>query len=321
MQEWAYANGRFCAIEEATVSINDRGLLFGDSIYEVIPAYGGVPFQEEAHLARLGRSLREVGIPLDLEKVSVRALIAEGLARCGFPRALIYIQVTRGAAPRSHLPPKDLKPTLIITFRATPQVSPEVYEKGISIMTMPEFRWGRCFIKANTLLPNILTKMEARRLGYYDAIFVTEEGWVREATSANVIAVFGDQLVSPIRDQSILHGTTLLSVTQLAPDLGLTCVERPMHVEELFDRGERAAADGPARGDRQTCADGRAWIHELAKADELMITNASEEIVPVVKVDDHPIGRGVVGPRVRRLHAAFREWTARLADRRASHAA
>jgi len=271
VEELAYLNGTFCPLDEAKISINDRGLLFADSVYEVLPAYNGKPFRIKEHFERLRRSLKAVRLDVDPQAMQFEAVIMEGLKRCGFDRALVYLQITRGVARRSHLPAEGLKPTIIMTFRQMATLSPEVRTQGITVCTTPEIRWANCFIKATTLLPNVLTKMQAREMGFDDAIFVTADGEVREATAANVVAVCDGRLYYPSCDHSILHGVTLMVITQCAEKLDIAIEEAPLS------------------------------IARLRNCDELFLTNVSEEVVPVTRLDSEPIGDGRVGPITRKL--------------------
>ncbi|GIK17418.1 MAG: D-alanine aminotransferase [Planctomycetota bacterium] len=279
MQEVAYVNGVFCPMDQAKVSINDRGFQYGDSIYEVIAAYAGRPFQLEAHLDRLRASLEALSIPLDLSTLKIESVIREGLRRCGFEEAMAYIQISRGEAPRSHIPPADIKPTIVMTFRALPPVPAALRKHGASIMTAPEIRWAKCYIKATTLLPNVLTRMQARAAGFHDAIFVADGGDVREGTSSNVALVRGGRLLFPCRDQSILHGVTLLTVTECAAHLDIPWDERPVNVRELLT------------------------------ADEVFLTSTTEEVLPVTRIDGNPIGDGDVGPITRRMMETYADLT------------
>ncbi|MCC7292785.1 MAG: D-amino acid aminotransferase [Phycisphaerales bacterium] len=277
MQEIAYVNGVFCPMEQATVSINDRGFQYGDSVYEVIAAYGGRPFRMADHLHRLGTSLSALRIELDLTTLKIESLVREGLTRCGFDEAMAYIQITRGVAPRTHIAPPGIKPTVVMTFRPLPQVSAPAKEHGVALMTAAEIRWAMCYVKATTLLPNVLTRMDARAGGFHDAIFVAPDGDVREGTSSNVVMVRGGRLVFPCRDASILHGVTLLTVTQCAEHLGIACEERPVHIDEL-----RAA-------------------------DEMFLTSTTEEVLPVTSLDGRPIADGQVGAITRRMMATYHD--------------
>ena len=180
MEELAYVNGVFGPIAEAKVSIEDRGYQFGDGVYEVVVAYDGALFLLEPHLERLHHSLEKIGINYDFDANPLEPVIEEGLRRCGISNCMIYIQVTRGVAPRDHSIPQGMTPTVVMTFKPMPVVSEKLRRDGAAIMTTRETRWANCYIKAITLLPNVLAKTDAVREGYHDALFVTDEGEVRE---------------------------------------------------------------------------------------------------------------------------------------------
>lgn len=277
MKELAYLNGVFGPISDAKVSIEDRGFQFGDGVYEVIAVYNGVPFRLREHLKRLANSLAQVRIDFDLAKRPIEPIILDGLARSGVTdEALVYIQITRGAAPRAHAFPQSISPTVVMTFKPLPQVLAGVRERGIRAMTAPDIRWDRCFIKAITLLPNILAKNEALDRGYDDAIFVTDRGEVRECTSANIFIIRDGALYTPPRNESILHGVTLGFLLECAEAMNLKVHERPFNLDTMFH------------------------------ADELFQSSTMMEVLGIVSVDDQPIGDGRVGPITRRLFEEFR---------------
>jgi len=268
----AWLNGEFCPIHEAKVSIEDRGFQFGDGIYEVIRVYDGRPFLLERHLERLCRSVAAIGLEVNVEELGLARVIDEGVQRSGMAEAVVYIQITRGAAPRIHDIPRGLPPTVVVTFRPAPVVPAELRERGVSVMTTREIRWANCYIKAITLLPNILVRTEARRRGYYEAVFVTDQGEVRETTAANIFAVRQGRLRMPPRTQAVLHGITQSLVLDCAARVDVPVEERAFHLDFL-----RAA-------------------------DEAFISSTTLEVLGVTRIDDQPVGDGTVGPITRRLH-------------------
>ena len=296
MEALAYVNGTFCPITEAKVSIQDRGFQFGDSIYEVVATYDGRPFLIDAHMQRMARSAAHIGLAYDFDEHPLEQIIAEGLRRCGIADAVVYIQLTRGVAPRSHaVPDPPVAPTVVMTFTPRPIVSAEDRERGVSVMTVRDDRWARCFIKAVTLLPNVLAKTEAVRQGCYDAIFVSADGEVREATSANVFVVRDGRIAMPPRDESVLHGITQGFIMQCAAAIDVSIEERVVRLEDL-----------------QT-------------ADEMFLSNTMVEVLPITRIDDHPVGDPrvddpLLGPVTRRIYEEFlrraREPIAQPAPRR-----
>lgn len=275
MQELAYVNGTFGPIETATVPIEDRGYQFGDGVYEVVVAYGGRPFLLEAHMQRLRSSTAGIGLSYDFDGQPLEPVITEGLRRCGLADAIIYLQLTRGVAPRSHVIPKNIAPTVVMTFKPLPLVPEQLRRLGAKVITVPDTRWAHCYIKAITLLPNVLAKNEALRRGYDDAVFVTETGEVRECTSSNVFIARRDVLTFPPRTEAVLHGVTQGFLLDCATGLGLSVKEEP------FD------------------------VAALQAADEVFMSGTTVEVLGITSVNDTPVADGRVGPITRRLYDEF----------------
>jgi len=272
MPELAYVNGQFMPLAQATVPVEDRGFQFADSVYEVLRTYGGQPFALDEHLARLRRSL--AAIALDYPTEGLRGIIAEAVRRAAFPEAVIYLQITRGVAPRHRAIPAQVRPTLVLTVRALVP-HPEWQEHGIRVITVPDNRWGRCDIKSVGLLANVLAHQAARNAGAHDAIFVEADGTVNESTAGNVFIVRAGQLLTPPKSHRILAGITR----------------------------DKFLAITPVTETRITAAD-------LLGADEVFLTATTVEVVPVVMVNGKPIGSGTPGPVTRRslelFHKNFR---------------
>lgn len=275
MQELAYVNDAFCPLDQARVSIEDRGFLFADGVYEVIISYGGKPFRLPEHLERLRRSLELVSIAFDVEAAGVADIVQEGIRKSGWDRTQVYMQVTRGVAPREHPFPKDAKPTFVAFFRQPRKISPDKREKGIRLIAAPDFRWDRCYIKSIALLPNVLAKQGAIDAGADDAVFVTPDCLVHEATAANVFMIKDGRGRTPDKNQRILHGITRQSVLECAQALNIPIDETPVRMDEL------------------------------QAADEVFITSTTVEILGVVELDGRPIGNGNVGPLTRAIHEQF----------------
>ena len=272
-----YLNGAYLPKEEAFVSVDDRGFLFGDGVYEVTPVYRGVPFRLGRHLDRMRFGLGELGIRYGLEEVEEvhhRLVRLNGLE--GEEAAIVYYQVTRGAAPRSHLFPDPPVPPTVYAYAAPYRRRPGAeWKSGYAAVTAPDRRWARVDVKAVTLLPNVLALQAASEAGAGDVILV-REGVAVEGAHSNLFAVFGGVVTThPLH--RILAGITRECVLELCGALGLAKAERPIQVEELF------------------------------RADEIFFTGTTSEVRPVVKVDGRPVGTGAVGPVTRRLYAAFLE--------------
>jgi D-alanine transaminase len=275
MSEIAYVNGVFGPLADAKVSIEDRGFQFADGIYEVVVAPSGRPFRLDDHITRFRRSAEGIGLAVDFTALNLPAVIAEGIQRSGFKDALVYIQITRGAAARDHVFPEKIKPTVVATFKAKPVIAPAVRERGVTLMTTRDIRWERCYIKSVALLANVLMKNEARRLGCHDAIIVSDEGIVRETTCANVFFVKAGRLVTSPASDHILHGVTRAYLLECAASLKIPVDERDFTVPEMLS------------------------------ADEVFITSTTQDVLPASIIDGHTIGAGRCGPISEKLNACF----------------
>jgi D-alanine transaminase len=273
-----YLNGGYLPRHEARVSVEDRGFLFGDGIYEVTRALGGRLFEAEAHWRRLEWGLGQVGLPLPegLDGEALRRICERLLRENGHARgdATVYLQVTRGAAPRTHaFPPPGTPPTVYVTTDAF-QVPWAQRLHGVKAITHVDLRWARCDIKSLNLLPNVLAKQRAREAGAWEAVLV-REGVVTEGSSTSVFAVVGGELWTHPADHHILHGVTREVLLSLARGLGLRVHEVPVRVEERHR-----------------------W-------EELLLTGTTTDVQPVVSLDGVPVGEGRPGPVCRALQAAL----------------
>jgi len=273
--EIAYVNGEFLPLERATVRVEDRGFQFADGIYEVVRTYGGKPFATDAHLARLFRSLEAIEIKASLTAGQLTSIIEEGVQRAGFAEAVVYLQITRGCAPRHRGMPKDAKPTIVMTVRELPAHAAKLPATGIAVITLPEFRWARCDIKSIALLPSVLAYQAARKAGASDAIFVQEDDTVNEATAGNVFLVSGGRLRTPPKSTHILAGVTRDKLLEATRAAGIEPVE-----------GRIAKAD-------------------LYTAEEIFLTSTTSEVTPVVTVDGKQIGTGKPGPVSAKIYEQF----------------
>ena len=277
MPELAWLNGVFMPVADAKVSIDDRGFQFADSVYEVIVAYDGKPFLMEEHLSRLSRSLSLCDMPVDLDALGLERLIMEGLERSGFAATVVYVQITRGVQERNHAFRDGLTPTVLLTFREKHPVNPDWYRDGVSVMSAADHRWAMCEIKATALLANILAKNRAIRAGFHDAVLVTAEGIVRECTASNIFAIHEGKLITPVADESILHGITRGYILRCAATANVSTDERSMTVAEL-------------------CG-----------SDEVFISSTTVDILPVTRIDQSAVGDGSVGAVTRSLMVAYRQ--------------
>jgi D-alanine transaminase len=273
--EIAYVNGEFLPLERATVRVEDRGFQFADGVYEVVRTYGGKPFATNAHLARLFRSLEAIELKVSLTTEQLRSIIEEGVERSGFAEAVVYLQITRGCAPRHRGIPKDAKPTIVMTVRELPARATKMPANGIAVITLPEFRWARCDVKSIALLPSVLAYQAAKKAGASDAIFVQEDGTVNEATAGNVFLVRQGRLRTPPKSTHILAGVTRDKLLEAARAAGIETIEERITRSDLY------------------------------AAEEIFLTSTTSEVAPVVTVDGKQIGTGKPGPVSARIYEQF----------------
>ncbi len=277
-----YLNGSFLPLKDARISPLDRGFLFADSVYEVLPAFGGRMYRFTEHFDRLIRSLREVAIPSPHTHSEWLQLLEELIARNQGADMYIYVQVTRGAEyGRNHAFPASSTPTVFAMASPLPVLTPALRERGLSAITVEDFRWRRCDIKATTLLANVLMKQRASEAGAQEAIIVAN-GEVLEGSSTSVLIVSGEVLISPPDASTRLPGTTRDAALELARQL-MPIEIRPISVAEMFD------------------------------ATEVWIAAATRDVLPVTAIDGKAIGAGRPGAHWERMRQAFIDYRARLA--------
>ena len=276
--ETVYLNGQFLPKDEAMISPEDRGFLLGDSIYEVIRWYGGYFFDLSGHAARLRRSLHETRIVWDddskFEEIAEELIQQNGL---GTECAIVYFQVTRGVAPRTHaFPETPVKPT-VYGFSRRQSINTLIAEKGVGIWLTPDPRWNRCDIKTTALIANILPYQEAHDRGYAEVCFV-RNGFVTEGAHSNIFFVRDDKLFTHPENNDILSGITRKNIISVAATNGIPVIE------------EAVAAD------------------MIPYMNEAFISNTTGEIVPVTGISEQVIGEGAPGSLTRRLQMLLREF-------------
>ncbi|MDK2985399.1 MAG: D-alanine transaminase [Clostridia bacterium] len=269
-----YFNGKFSKFSEAMTNIEDRGYQFGDGIYEVIRSYGGVPFKLREHLERLERSAEGIRMYLPWSIEGLEKICMEVLNRSKLSDADIYIQVTRGTAPRNHTYSEDIKPNLIIGAKKAKDLS-EKREHGVKIILAPDVRWKKCWIKSTNLLPNIMAKQQAKEVGAFEAVQYEEDGTVTEGGSSNVFAVFNGTIVTPSLKHNILPGITRAVIIEKAAKEGITLEEGALNVEQLQE------------------------------ADEIFLTSTTMEVMPVVRIEEKVVGEGKPGEIARKMQEAL----------------
>jgi D-alanine transaminase len=277
MSRVAYVNGRYLPQREAAVNVEDRGYQFGDGVYEVVHVYDGRFIDEDRHLARLERSLKEIRLTQPMSLTSLRRVLREVVARNRVREGLVYIQVTRGVSRRDHpFPTKPVPPAIVVTTRRLPPFPKDVGRWQAAAITTPDLRWARCDIKSVGLLPNVLARQAAREQGAYEAILVNAEGMVTEGAATSVwIVDRNGTLRTRHLDHVILPGCTRGSLIALMQEAGIAFEERGFSAEEL-----RAAR-------------------------ETFVTSATSYVRPIVRLDGKPVGDGEVGPVARRLFELF----------------
>ena len=281
MNELVFINGEYTPMAQATVSVLDRGFLFGDAVYEVVRCYKRRPFALQEHLDRLERSLEGVLLEIPYPRRDFEEICHTLLQRSQLEQSTIYFEISRGVAPRKHAFPEDAKPT-VVAF-PVPYVPPpaEVIEKGGRAITLPDNRWGRCDLKTVCLLPNILARETAKRQGVAEAIFLGPDQVVYEGTGSNVFYVKENVLYTHPLHPKILPGITRGVALRLAPPLGLDVCETPR------------------------------TLNDFLQADEVFITGSSREFQSVTWIDNKPIAGGRPGPWTQKLYQAFLDYAAR----------
>jgi D-alanine transaminase len=273
-----YVNGRYLPHGEASVHVEDRGFQLGDSIYEVCNISGGALIDEEPHLDRMKRSLDEIGMPMPMDRQSLKLVMREVVRRNRVRHGFIYMQVTRGTARRDHAAPEPpLRPNLVVSARnvATAALEKKLAE-GVKAITRPDERWARRDIKTTQLLPNVLARTQARKAGALEAWLVDGEGFVTEGAVANAWIVDATgHVVTRALSNDVLPGVTRKMVLEAAAEAGLEVVQRKFTVAEAL------------------------------AAREAFITSSTSTAIAVVEIDGKPVGDGCPGPLTRRIHNLY----------------
>jgi D-alanine transaminase len=276
MARLAYVNGRFLPHAQAQVHIEDRGYQFADGVYEVVPVVNGRLVDEELHLDRLDRSLKELRIAWPMARDTLRLVSHELIRRNALFNGIVYLQVTRGVAPRDHKFPKNAKPALVMTTKHLKRASAVVLGQGLKVVTVPDIRWQRRDIKSISLLPNCLAKQQAAEAGATEAWMVEDGGLVTEGSSTNAWIVTGEgKVVTRKANHEILNGITRQVLLKVMAEEGLVLDERPFSVEEAY------------------------------KAREAFLTSSSNFVMPVTEIDGRPVGNGHPGLITQRLRRSY----------------
>ncbi len=272
-----YLNGSFLPAQQAQVSVFDRGFLLGDGVYEVIPVYKGKCFQLTGHLARLQASLDGVRMKNPHTESEWENLIAKLVELNGDGDQSLYLQVTRGVAPRDHVFPEEVSPTSF-AMSSPLQVVPEKYKtEGAAAITLPDIRWQNCNIKAITLLPNSLLKQQALEAGALEALLI-RDGYLTEGAASNAYAVIDGIIYTAPKDEKVLPGITRDVVIEIAK-----------------------ANDMPLREQAVT-------LSQLKQADEIWVSSSTKEVVPITVLDGEPVGDGIPGSMWQKMNALYQKY-------------
>ncbi|MBW8714966.1 MAG: D-amino acid aminotransferase [Variovorax paradoxus] len=271
-----YLDGEYTALKDARISVLDRGFIFGDGVYEVVPVYGGQPFCFEEHMARLDRSLAELQIANPLTLAQWRGIVMRLVEPGGDAPQAVYFQITRGVAPRDHAMTRGVHPTVFVMVNPLPPVADAVRAKGVACVSAADFRWQKAHIKSTSLLGAVLARQISVEAGAAETIMFRGE-WLSEASSSNVWIVKDGGLVGPPKDNLVLTGIRYGLLERLCAECGIPFALRRISRDEVFG------------------------------ADELLLSSASKEVLPVVTLDGQAIGNGRPGPIYQALYAAYQQ--------------
>ena len=276
-----YLNGEYVPESEARISVLDRGFLFADGVYEVIPVYGGCLLREDEHLQRLARSLEQVRLSNPLSLSQWKAVFAELLRLNPGSERGIYLQVTRGVARRDHAFPKAAEPTVLVMVNPMTLPDVDLLKTGVAAVTLSDDRWSRCDIKSISLLPNVLARQQAVEQGAAEAILI-RQGLAVEGAASNLFVVADGVIVTPPKDRHLLPGITRDLVIELAQQQGYPVMESVIPEDQL------------------------------KVAQEIWVTSSTREILPVTRLNGAPVGDGKPGPVWQQMHAHYQHFKKEL---------
>ncbi len=277
-----YLNGEFTLLPDAKISVMDRGFIFGDGVYEVVPVYGGQPFRFAEHMARLERSLAELRLPSPLTAEQWRGVISNLIARYAESTGasahkldqLVYIQITRGVAMRDHAMPEDIQPTVFAMANRMVLPSTQQHESGVACVTADDFRWEKAHIKSTSLLGAVFARQISVDAGAVETVMF-RDGYLSEAAASNVWVVKNGTVLGPPRDNLVLEGIRYGLIEKICQARGLSFELRRIHRDEVL------------------------------AADELLLSSATKEVLSITLLDGHAVGKGVPGPVYHALYAGY----------------
>jgi len=278
MNQTVYLNGQYLPMKESQISTQDRGFLFGDGVYEVIPVFNKKLFEFDAHFERLENSLKAISIANPLTKKEWFKLLEILIEKHPWKNQFLYLQVTRGVQMvRNHMPDDCLSPTVYAYTNPLHSLDENIVKKGIKVITLEDIRWLRCDIKAITLLPNIMMKLAAKNQNADDAILISQDQKILEGTASNVFVVKNDILFTPPTSKNILPGITRLVVERIA---------KKHHIE---------------------LKETELTLNDLEQADEIWLTSSTKNSLPVCELNGNKVGTGVTGKMWHKVNTLFAE--------------
>lgn len=272
-----FLNGDFLAAEQAQISVFDRGFLLGDGVYEVIPVYAGHYFELDAHLTRLQASLDGVRMKNPMSNADWTTVLEELAERNGGGDQSVYLQVTRGVAPRDHVFPDNVEPTAFAMSNPLHPVPEKYKQQGVKAITLEDIRWNKCNVKAITLLPNSLLKQQALEAGAQEALLI-RDGYLTEGAASNAYVVIDGTIYTSPKDEKVLPGITREVVIKLANDNGIPLLEQ-----------------APTE-------------QQLKSADEIWMSSSTKEVLPITQLDDAVVGEGKPGPVWQKIDALYQQY-------------
>lgn len=288
MSDTVFLNGSFLPQDQAFVPVMDRGFVFGDGVYEVIPVYGGRLFRLDEHLQRLNDSLTGIRLHNPMTNTEWADVLKQLVEKNGGGEQSVYLQITRGHAPRDHTFPTDIQPTVFISSSPLKPVAEELLHKGVAAISLEDIRWKHCHIKAIALLPNILLRQQAIDAGAQEAILI-RDGIITEGAASNLFIVKDGVIKTPPKGPFLLPGITRDLVLELAKANGLA---------------------------QQECSFG---LQELQQADEIWLSSSTKEVLPVTKLDGKAVGNGQPGPIWQQMRKLYQDYKLALIAGKVEH--
>jgi D-alanine transaminase len=272
-----YLNGDFLPADQAKVSVFDRGFLLGDGVYEVVPVYDGHSFQLLGHLERLQASLDGVRMKNPLSIAEWQVMVEQLVERNGSGNQSLYLQVTRGVAPREHVFPQGVTPTIFAMSNPLAPIKQEYKHNGIAAITLTDIRWQNCHIKAISLLPNSLLKQQAQEAGAQEALLI-RDGYLTEGAASNAYVVIDGTIYTSPKDKKVLPGITREVVIVLAEKAGIPLIEQAVTLEQL------------------------------KQANEVWMSSSTKEVLPITLLDGERVGKGIPGPVWQKIDALYQNY-------------